>query len=109
MNWNKGAKTKGRGTSFKGALLYYLHDKERATTAERVGFVELINLATDDPHGAWREMMATAEAADELKRRAGVRQGRPQKHETRSMPYPSNGTLTIRRMKPTCASARMKS
>ncbi len=75
MNWNKGAKTKGRGSSFKGALLYYLHDKERATTAERVGFVELVNLAGDDPNGAWREMMATAEAADELKRRAGVPRG----------------------------------
>lgn len=72
MNWNKGAKTKGRGTSFKGALLYYLHDKGRAETTERVGFVELVNLATDDPNDAWREMMATAEAADELKRRAGL-------------------------------------
>lgn len=71
MNWNKGAKTKGRGTSFKGALLYYLHDKERAKTSERVGFVELVNLATDDPNDAWREMMATCDAAPELKRRAG--------------------------------------
>ena len=71
MNWNKGAKTKGRGTSFKGALLYYLHDKERATTSERVGFVELLNLATDDPNGAWREMMALCDAAPELKRRGG--------------------------------------
>jgi hypothetical protein len=71
MNWNKGAKTKGRGTSFKGALLYYLHDKDRANTAERVGFVELLNLATDDPNDAWREMMALCDAAPELKRRGG--------------------------------------
>ena len=70
MNWNKGAKTKGRGTSFKGALKYYLHDKEKAVTSHRVGFVELVNLVTDNPHDAWREMMVTAEAADELKRRA---------------------------------------
>jgi Relaxase/Mobilisation nuclease domain len=69
MNWNKGAKTKGRGTSFKGALKYYLHDKDKAVTSERVGFVELLNLVTDNPHDAWREMMATAEAAPELKRR----------------------------------------
>ena len=73
MNFNKGARTKGRGTSFKGALAYYLHDKGRADSAERVGFVELLNLATDDPALAWREMMATAEAGDELKKRAGLK------------------------------------
>ena len=72
MNFNKGDKTKGRGTSFKGALLYYLRDKDQADTAERVGFVEMLNLFTDDPHTAWREMMATAEAGDDLKRAAGL-------------------------------------
>ena len=40
MNFNKGAKTKGRGTSFKGALTYYLHDKDTLETSHRVGFVE---------------------------------------------------------------------
>ena len=50
MNFNKGAKTKGRGTSFKGALTYYLHDKDTLETAHRVGFVEILNLFTDDPH-----------------------------------------------------------
>ena len=49
MNFNKGAKTKGRGTSFKGALTYYLHDKDTLETAHRVGFVEILNLFTDDP------------------------------------------------------------
>ena len=63
MNFNKGAKTKGRGTSFKGALTYYLHDKDTLETAHRVGFVEMVNLFTDDPHETWREMMVTAEAA----------------------------------------------
>ena len=48
MNWAKGRKTRGRGTSFKGALIYALHDKT-PTTTERVGFIELRNLATDDP------------------------------------------------------------
>jgi hypothetical protein len=52
MNWNKGARTKGRGTSFRGALKYYLHDKDKAITTQRVGFVELLNLATDNPHDA---------------------------------------------------------
>ena len=73
MNFNKGARTKGRGTSFKGALTYYLHDKGRQRTAERVGFIELLNLSTDDPYQAWREMMATTEAGPELKRRAGLK------------------------------------
>ena len=71
MNFNKGAKTKGRGTSFKGALTYYLHDKDTLETAHRVGFVEMLNLFTDDPHTAWREMMVTCDAAPELKRRGG--------------------------------------
>jgi hypothetical protein len=70
MNWAKGRKTRGRGTSFKGALVYALHDKD-AATKDRVGFVELRNLATDNPDRAWSEMMALCEAADDLKRRAG--------------------------------------
>ncbi len=72
MNWAKGRRTRGRGTSFKGALQYVLHDKG-ADTTERVGFIELRNLATDQPHGAWREMMALSDAADDLKKRAGVK------------------------------------
>jgi hypothetical protein len=72
MNWAKGRATKGRGTSFKGALVYVLHDKG-AQTSERVGFVDLHNLATDDPHRAWREMKALCDAADELKKRSGVK------------------------------------
>jgi Relaxase/Mobilisation nuclease domain len=72
MNWAKGRATKGRGTSFKGALVYVLHDKD-AQTSERVGFVDLHNLATDEPHRAWREMKALCDAADELKKRSGVK------------------------------------
>jgi hypothetical protein len=72
MNWAKGRKTRGRGTSFKGALTYALHDKD-AATADRVGFVELRNLATDNPDRAWSEMMALCEAADDLKQRSGVK------------------------------------
>ncbi|WGJ13875.1 relaxase/mobilization nuclease domain-containing protein [Methylocapsa sp. D3K7] len=72
MNWAKGRNTRGRGTSFKGALVYVLHDKD-AQTSERVGFVELHNLATDEPHRAWREMKALCDAADELKKRSGVK------------------------------------
>jgi hypothetical protein len=72
VNFNKGDKTHGRGTSFKGALTYYLHDKDTLETADRVGFVQMRNLVTDDPYGAWREMMVTAESTDQLKRNAGI-------------------------------------
>ncbi len=72
MNFNKGEKTGGRGASFKGALTYYLHDKDTLDTADRVGFVHMVNLVTGDPYGAWREMMLTAESSDNLKRNAGV-------------------------------------
>jgi hypothetical protein len=72
MNWAKGRRTRGRGTSFKGALQYVLHDKG-VDTAERVGFVELRNFATDQPHGAWREMMALCDAAGDLKKRSGIK------------------------------------
>jgi hypothetical protein len=73
MNFTKGAKTRRRGTSFKGALTYYLHDKNTLETAERVSFVEIGNLVTDDPDQAWREMMVTAEAVDQLRARAGLK------------------------------------
>ena len=75
MNFTKGAKTRGRGTSFKGALTYYLHDKGTTETSHRVSFVEMGNLVTKDPRQAWREMMATAEAAGQLKALAGVKAG----------------------------------
>ena len=75
MNFNKGEKTGGRGTSFKGALTYYLHDKDTLETADRVGFVHMRNLVTDDPYDAWREMMVTAESADRLKAAAGLKPG----------------------------------
>jgi hypothetical protein len=67
-----------RGTSFKGASLYYLHDKrqpgetERLTT-ERVAWAESLNLANDDPQMAWREMWHTARDQTDLKRAAGLR------------------------------------
>src|SRR5271155_5320977 len=75
MNFNKGVKTRGRGTSFKGALTYYLHDKDTLETAHRVSFVHMLNLVTDDAYDAWREMMATAESADRLKAEAGLKPG----------------------------------
>ena len=66
------------GTSFKGALAYYLHDKRREGesvrfTTERVAWTETRNLATDNPELAGKVMAATAMDADRLKRAAGVR------------------------------------
>lgn len=68
----------GTGTSFKGAALYYLHDKRQAgeaerLTADRVAWSETRNLATDDPELAWRIMAATALDQDRLKAEAGVK------------------------------------
>ena len=94
MNFNKGAKTKGRGTSFKGALTYYLHDKDTLETAHRVGFVEMLNLFTDDPHDAWREMMVTADAAPRAETPRRPLTWRKQERTSPSMPSRSNGTRT---------------
>ena len=53
------------GSSFKGASLYYLHDKKQEgererLTGERVEWTSTRNLATDDPDMAFRVMRATA-------------------------------------------------
>jgi hypothetical protein len=66
------------GSSFKGALAYYLHDKKREgererLTSERVAWTETRNLMTRDPEVAGRVMAATAMDADRLKAQAGVR------------------------------------
>lgn len=66
-----------KGTSFKGAFAYYLHDKRQdgeasRSTAERIAWTETRNLATDDPALAQRVMIATALQADQLKAAAGV-------------------------------------
>ncbi len=60
-----------RGTSFKGAGQYYLHDKD-ATTAERVEFTHTKNLITNDPHKAIKCMAYTAMHQKDLKREAGL-------------------------------------
>ena len=73
--FHQGRENPRPGDNFKGALTYYLHDKKTLETAERVSFVEMGNLVTTDPYEAWREMMVTAEAADQLKSRAGLKPG----------------------------------
>jgi len=68
----------GTGTSFKGAALYYLHDKRQEgedmrLTQDRVAWTLTRNLATDDAELAWKIMAATALDQDRLKAEAGVK------------------------------------
>lgn len=68
----------GTGTSFKGAALYYLHDKRQEgeaerLTSDRVAWSSTRNMATDDPELAWRIMAATAMDQDRLKAQAGIK------------------------------------
>ena len=63
-------RTATRGHSFKGAGLYYLHDRG-AKTDERVAFTETRNLPTNDPHKGMKWMSYTAMNADNLKEQAG--------------------------------------
>ena len=78
------------GTSFKGAGLYYLHDKrqdnesERLTT-ERVAWTHTRNLMTDNPDMALRVMAATALDRERLKTEAGIKNtGRKPKYSVYS-------------------------
>lgn len=59
-----------RGGSFKGAALYYLHDKKALTTG-RVAFTHTENLPTRDPDKAIKCMAWTAMNAQQIKVRAG--------------------------------------
>ncbi len=66
------------GRSFRGAALYYLHDKRQPgeaerLTSDRVVWVETVNLPTGDPERAWRIMAHTALAQAELKAAAGTK------------------------------------
>jgi hypothetical protein len=66
------------GRSFKGAVLYYTHDKRRKgeavrLTTDRVAWVETVNLPTGGPERAWRIMAHTAMMADEIKAAAGIK------------------------------------
>ncbi|MEM6275369.1 MAG: relaxase/mobilization nuclease domain-containing protein [Pseudomonadota bacterium] len=66
-------KLHAKGSSFKGAAAYVLHDKGRASTSERVAWAETRNLATGDPDLGWRLMAATALDQARLKAEAGVK------------------------------------
>lgn len=61
-----------RGRSFFGACTYVLHDIEKATTKDRVGWSMTLNLATQDVKWAWHEMTETYWAQDALKQASGT-------------------------------------
>jgi len=66
-----GRKADGLGSGFKGAGLYYLHDKDHAVTNERVGVTYAVNLNTQDPQAAINAMAATAINQKQIKEQAG--------------------------------------
>lgn len=61
-----------RGTSFRGAYLYYFHDKGARTT-ERIAWTHTANMMTGDVDKGWRVMAYTAKHQDSLKRASGQR------------------------------------
>lgn len=62
-----------RGSSFKGAALYFLHDPDHAKTSDRVAFTQTYNIPFDSPNAAVYYMIDTANDAEHLKREAGVK------------------------------------
>lgn len=79
-----------RGTSFKGASAYYLHDKKQEGetsrfTSERVAWTATRNISTTNAQFAFRVMAATAMDKDRLKELAGVsKSGRKSKGDVYS-------------------------
>jgi len=67
------------GRSFKGLHAYCAHDQDRAETSKRVEWMDMRNIAANDPAQAWKVMAATAGTQNELKRAAGIRSGRTSK------------------------------
>lgn len=68
-----------RGRSFRGLLDYVLHDRDHATTAERVTFVTMLDLIAQSPDAAAREMRDLA-LRSLTARRAGKRPDRMAMH-----------------------------
>ncbi len=58
------------GSSFRGAYLYYMHDKG-ANTRNRIAWTHTENMMTNDPDLAWKVMSYTAMGQDRLKEASG--------------------------------------
>jgi len=61
-----------RGTSFKTAHLYVLHDPDQQKTANRVDWAFSVNCGGAEPAEAWRTMYDTWDNRTALKREAGI-------------------------------------
>lgn len=59
------------GRSFKGAFMYYMHDKN-AQTRDRISWTHTENMITRDPDKAWKVMAYTAMVQDRLKEASGI-------------------------------------
>lgn len=59
------------GHSFKGAGMYYLHDKQ-AKTNDRVAWTHTHNIPTNNPDKAFKWMAYTAMNSNRLKQKAGI-------------------------------------
>src|SRR5947207_14168641 len=91
-------------------LLAYAHDKRRdgeavRLTADRVAWVETVNLPTGDPERAWRIMAHTALAQGHLKAAAGTK-ATGRKLKTPCSPTASHGVRAKDRPKPKCSRPR---
>ena len=63
------------GSSFAGAGLYYLHDKNTLASAERVAWTHSLNTLHDEPEKVLREMQQTVANQNFLKSLSGQKQG----------------------------------
>ncbi|PQA86023.1 relaxase/mobilization nuclease domain-containing protein [Hyphococcus luteus] len=93
-----------KGSSFKGAARYLLHDKGRASSSDRVVWTQARNLAVHDPQMAWRIMAATAMDQSRLKAQAGIKatgrkSDKPVLHFTLSWHPEEKDRLTQEQMK----------
>lgn len=65
-------KTNPRGHSFKGIIVYLMHDKNRSKTSERLAWYATGNMYTDDPFKAAKVMAWTDKNANFLKQKSGT-------------------------------------
>lgn len=63
------------GQSFKGLHAYCVYGNDRTQSKERCDWMSVRNFGTDDPHQAWKIMVATAAAQNDLKAANGIRRG----------------------------------
>ncbi|MGL4514398.1 MAG: relaxase/mobilization nuclease domain-containing protein [Lacipirellulaceae bacterium] len=62
----------GYGRSFKGAVRYVASTPDGSSVADRIDFVAVRNLPSENPEAAWRLMAGHARRRKELMRKAGL-------------------------------------